>query len=55
MAEALEARGVPYEIVGVAGLLDVPEVADVVAIATMLVRPADSAAALRILGGAAVG
>lgn len=55
VAEALEARGVPYEIVGVAGLLDVPEVADVVAIATMLVRPADSAAALRILGGAAVG
>ncbi|GAA1170296.1 ATP-dependent helicase [Corynebacterium glaucum] len=55
IAEALEARGVPYEIVGVAGLLDVPEVADTVAIATMLVRPGDSAAALRILGGPAVG
>lgn len=55
MAEALEARGVPYEIVGVAGLLAVPEVADTVAIATMLVRPGDSAAALRVLGGRAVG
>lgn len=55
IADALEARGVPYEIVGVAGLLDVPEVADTVAIATMLVRPGDSAAALRVLGGPAVG
>ncbi len=55
VAEALEQRGVPYEVVGLAGLLDIPEVADTVAIATMLVRPADSAAALRILTGPAVG
>ena len=55
VAEALEARGVPYEVVGLAGLLDVPEVADTVAIATMLVRPHDSAAALRVLAGPAVG
>ena len=55
IAEALEARGVPYEIVGLAGLLDVPEVADVVAIASMLVNPGDSASALRILAGPAVG
>ncbi len=55
VAEALEERGVPYEIVGLAGLLDVPEVADAVAVATMLVRPDDTAAALRILGGPAVG
>lgn len=55
IAEALEQRGVPYEIVGVAGLLDIPEVADTVAIATMLVRPGDSAAALRVLAGPAVG
>lgn len=55
LAAALEARGVPYEIVGLAGLLEVPEVADTVAIATMLVRPDDTAAALRILGGPAVG
>ncbi|WP_342319189.1 ATP-dependent helicase [Corynebacterium mayonis] len=55
IAEALDNRGVAYEIVGVAGLLDVPEVADTLAIATMLVRPDDSAAALRILSGPAVG
>ena len=55
LAAALEERGVPYEIVGLAGLLEVPEVADTVAIATMLVRPDDTAAALRILGGPAVG
>lgn len=55
VAEQLAARGVPHEIVGVGGLLDVPEVADTLAIATMLVRPADSAAALRILAGPAVG
>ncbi|WP_018296163.1 ATP-dependent helicase [Corynebacterium lubricantis] len=55
IAEALEERGVPYEIVGLSGLLDVPEVADVVAIATMLIRPEDSQAALRILAGPAVG
>lgn len=55
VAEALELRGVPYEIVGLAGLLDVPEVADVVAVASMLVNPGDSASALRILSGPAVG
>lgn len=55
VAEALDERGVPFEIVGLAGLLDVPEVADAIAIAAMLVRPGDSAAALRILAGPAVG
>ena len=55
IAEALGERGVPHEIVGLAGLLDVPEVADTVALATMLVRPEDSRAALRILTGPAVG
>ena len=55
IAKELQRRGIPYEIVGINGLLDVPEVADMVAIATMLIRPTDSAAALRILGGPAVG
>ncbi len=55
VAQQLEQRGIPYEIVGLAGLLDVPEVADVIAIATMLVRPEDSQAALRILTGPACG
>lgn len=55
IAEALEERGIPYEIVGLAGLLTVPEVADAVAVAKMLVHPQDSAAALRILAGPACG
>lgn len=55
VAAALDQRGVPYEVVGLGGLLDVPEVADTIAIATMLVRPDDSAAALRVLTGPAVG
>ena len=54
-AEALEERGIPSEIVGVSGLLTVPEVADAVAVARMLVHPHDSAAALRILAGPACG
>ncbi len=55
MAEELRKRGIPVEIVGLSGLLDVPEVSDMVAIATMLVRPQDNRAALRILGGPHVG
>ena len=55
IAQALEARGVPYEIVGLGGLLDTPEVQDTLAVATMLVRPEDSAAALRVLGSPSVG
>lgn len=55
IAEALAARGIPHEIVGLGGLLDVPEVADLVALATMLIRPADTQAALRILAGPLVG
>lgn len=55
IAEALAERDIPYEVVGLAGLLDVPEVADVVAVATMLIRPQDNAAALRILTGPYVG
>lgn len=55
IAQALAERSIPYEILGVGGLLDVPEVADLVALATMLIRPGDSQAALRILGGPIVG
>lgn len=55
MAAELRARGIPVEIVGLSGLLDVPEVSDMVAIATMLVRPQDNRATLRILGGPHVG
>ncbi|MEZ2190056.1 UvrD-helicase domain-containing protein [Corynebacterium sp. CCM 9204] len=55
IATALGERGIPVEIVGLAGLLDIPEVADLVAFATMLVRPGDNQAALRILTGPYVG
>ncbi|WKD61776.1 ATP-dependent DNA helicase UvrD1 [Corynebacterium ciconiae DSM 44920] len=51
IAAALAERGIPYEIVGLAGLLEVPEVADVLAIATMLVAPDNNAAAMRVLCG----
>ncbi|MFP7366344.1 UvrD-helicase domain-containing protein [Corynebacterium callunae] len=55
IAEELLKRGIPVEVVGLSGLLDVPEIADLVAIATMMVRPQDNRAALRILGGPHVG
>ncbi len=55
IADALNERGIPFEIVGRGGLLRTPEVADMVALATMLIRPQDSAAALRVLTGPVVG
>lgn len=55
MAEALAERGIPHEIVGLGGLLEVPEVADLVALATMLIRPGDNRAALRVLSSPLVG
>ncbi|KQB87568.1 ATP-dependent helicase [Corynebacterium lowii] len=55
LAAELEQRGVPCEIVGLGGLIDVPEVADVLAVARLMIRPFDDAAALRILTGPAVG
>ncbi|GAB2500012.1 ATP-dependent DNA helicase PcrA [Corynebacterium atrinae] len=55
IARALENRGVPYEIFGLGGLLSLPEIADLVAIATMLIRPQNTPAALRILAGPSVG
>lgn len=51
MAEALTARGVPVEVVGLAGLLAVPEVADVVAMLRLVAEPTAGAAAMRILTG----
>ena len=43
MAAQLQARGIPVEVVSLSGLLDVPEVADVIAFAAMLVNPLDTA------------
>ncbi len=46
---ALEARGVPVEVVGLGGLLTVPEVADIVATLQVMHDPSASAALARLL------
>lgn len=51
MAEALTRRGVPVEVVGLAGLLAVPEVADLVAMLRLTADPTAGAAAVRVLTG----
>jgi DNA helicase II / ATP-dependent DNA helicase PcrA len=51
MAEALLARGVPVEVVGLAGLLNVSEVADVVAMLRLVADPTAGSAAMRVLTG----
>jgi DNA helicase II / ATP-dependent DNA helicase PcrA len=51
MAAALRARGIPVEVVGLAGLLSVPEVADVVAMLRLVADPTAGAAAMRVLTG----
>ncbi|WP_353647643.1 ATP-dependent DNA helicase [Nakamurella sp. A5-74] len=52
LAEVLRDRGIRVEVVGLGGLLDEPEVADLVAMLRLLVDPHAGSAALRILGGA---
>jgi DNA helicase II / ATP-dependent DNA helicase PcrA len=51
IAAALRARGVPVEVVGLAGLLSVPEVADVVAMLRLVADPTAGAAAMQVLTG----
>ncbi|OBF33812.1 ATP-dependent DNA helicase [Mycobacterium sp. ACS1612] len=51
MADALTARGVPVEVVGLAGLLAVPEVADLVAMLRLVADPTAGSAAMRVLTG----
>ncbi|BAX91432.1 ATP-dependent DNA helicase [Mycobacterium shigaense] len=51
IADALRARGLPVEVVGLAGLLSVPEVADVVAMLRLVADPTAGAAAMRVLSG----
>jgi DNA helicase-2/ATP-dependent DNA helicase PcrA len=50
--EALRSRGLPVEVVGLGGLLDTPEVRDVVSTLRVLADPADGASLLRLLTGA---
>ncbi|MCU1616900.1 MAG: uvrD2 [Frankiales bacterium] len=52
VAAALRERGVPVEVVGLGGLLAVPEVTDVVATLTVLVDPTAGDALGRLLTGA---
>ncbi|MGZ4511794.1 MAG: ATP-dependent helicase, partial [Mycobacterium sp.] len=51
IAAALAARGIPVEVVGLAGLLSIPEVADVVAMLRLVADPTAGAAAVRVLTG----
>ena len=51
MAEALTARGLPVEVVGLAGLLSIPEVAQVLSTLRLVADPADGAAAMTVLTG----
>jgi DNA helicase II / ATP-dependent DNA helicase PcrA len=51
MAAALRVRGIPVEVVGLAGLLSVPEVADVVAMLRLVADPSAGSAAMRVLTG----
>jgi DNA helicase-2/ATP-dependent DNA helicase PcrA len=48
---ALRARGLPVDVVGLGGLLDTPEVRDVVSTLRVLADPAEGAALLRLLTG----
>ncbi|MGK5742663.1 ATP-dependent helicase [Micromonospora sp. URMC 103] len=49
---ALRERGLPVDVVGLGGLLDTPEVRDVVCTLRVLADPTDGAALLRLLTGA---
>ncbi|MFP5311460.1 MAG: UvrD-helicase domain-containing protein [Actinomycetes bacterium] len=48
----LEARGIPYEIVGLGGLLETPEIVDLVATLRVLADPGRSDSLMRLLAGA---
>jgi DNA helicase-2/ATP-dependent DNA helicase PcrA len=52
LAAALRARGLPVEVVGLGGLLDEPEVADLVSTLRVLADPLSGTAAARLLTGA---
>ncbi|HZA18520.1 MAG TPA: ATP-dependent DNA helicase [Pseudonocardiaceae bacterium] len=52
LAAALRARDVPVEVVGLGGLLDTPEVRDLVCVLRLLVDPLAGTAAVRLLTGA---
>ena len=52
LAAELQVRGIPAEVVGLGGLLHVPEVADIVATLRLIADPMAGTAAMRLLTGA---
>jgi DNA helicase-2/ATP-dependent DNA helicase PcrA len=52
LAAALRSRAVPVEVVGLGGLLETPEVRDLVSVLRLLVDPLAGTAAVRLLTGA---
>lgn len=55
VAEALEREGVPYEVVGLGGMLTVPEVADIRAAMTVAADPERGDRLMRLLTGTGIG
>lgn len=51
-ADALAARGVPCRVLGIGGLLDTPEITDLVATLRVLTDPHEGSSLLRLLAGA---
>ncbi|VBA36219.1 ATP-dependent DNA helicase UvrD1 [Mycobacterium attenuatum] len=51
IADALRSRGIPVEVVGLAGLLSIAEVAGVVAMLRLVAEPTAGAAAMQVLTG----
>ncbi|MEV7011834.1 ATP-dependent DNA helicase [Streptosporangium sp. NPDC051022] len=51
LRRALEARGIPVEVVGLGGLMTVPEVADIVATLRVIYDPSAGDALVRLLSG----
>jgi DNA helicase-2/ATP-dependent DNA helicase PcrA len=54
IVDALAATGMPYEVVGLGGLLDTPEVSDLVALLQVAHDPSHGDALMRILTGARI-
>ena len=52
LQSVFEARGIPYEIVGLGGLLGTPEIVDLVATLRVIADPGRSDALMRLLTGA---
>ncbi|GAC56379.1 putative ATP-dependent DNA helicase [Gordonia hirsuta DSM 44140 = NBRC 16056] len=52
LAAELEARGIPVEVVGIGGLLHVPEITDIVATLRLMADPMAGTAVMRLLTGA---